>query len=494
MRKYDAKNKRNIGIIIGISVVIFAIFSFFVYKVITTSRVNYTIATASVFFDADKNQIKTEEEATLKIKWSNNYYLDYQEEDITLGSNPIIYNEESAKLSLYGKYYEVTKDAAVNTIEDENIINPLVETKFYKVADRKYLLVSDTIKSLDANFSTSNYLIVELDKKGNATLTNNKVNYKTFSPTTLITSAYTFDIANEILKFAELEIDLKKIIGSTNEYTIDDLTPKNDDNDNQTTNNDNNQTTDSNNSTNNQNGSANNNNSNSGTNNSNSSGTTNNNENTNQSSQTNESNKEDDNVEELINASTKTSIIRVIPSINKITVDYVVYDPNNEYKNLYVEITDQTTGTTNISYLSKNNTNLEINNLTPNTKYKLTFKYTYLDENNEANTYTYDESTVTTKTPSMTLKLTNITSSTIGYQINLDSTYSISSATVSLQKNNTVLKTTNLTSLGTTDTIKGAFDIQEFSLNKEDIITVKLTNLNFNGTSFDTDIYYKFKY
>ena len=68
-----------------------------------------------------------------------------------------------------------------------------------------------------------NYLLVELDKIGNAKLSNNKINLKTISPTKLVTSKYTFDIANEILTYGSDIIDLKKIIGSTNTYTKEDL-------------------------------------------------------------------------------------------------------------------------------------------------------------------------------------------------------------------------------------------------------------------------------
>ena len=60
--------------------------------------------------------------------------------------------------------------------------------------------------------------MVELDKQGNAKLSNNKLQLKTISETTLVTSKYTFDIANEKLNYGKYDIDLKKIIGSSNQY------------------------------------------------------------------------------------------------------------------------------------------------------------------------------------------------------------------------------------------------------------------------------------
>ena len=67
------------------------------------------------------------------------------------------------------------------------------DTKFYKIADREYLLVDRQIVSADNSINADNYLLVELDKMGNAKLTNNKLNLKTITPTVLATSKYTFE-------------------------------------------------------------------------------------------------------------------------------------------------------------------------------------------------------------------------------------------------------------------------------------------------------------
>ena len=80
------------------------------------------------------------------------------------------------------------------------------------------MLVDREIVSSDKFTNTVNYLLVELDKLGNAKLSNNKINLKTITPMILVTSKYRFDINNEILNFGSYDIDLKKIIGSTNQY------------------------------------------------------------------------------------------------------------------------------------------------------------------------------------------------------------------------------------------------------------------------------------
>ena len=164
------------------------------------------------------NMITTGEEGTVRVKWGGDYYLIYKDKEYDLGTHSVVYHSSNGDITLYGKYYEVNKTGEVKTIKGENKIKSSVNSKFYKLADRKYLIIDRTIEAKNSSFVTSNYLIVNLDKLGNATLLNDKTSYKTIVPTVLKTSSYTFDIANEKLNFGGEDIDLKKIIVSTNEY------------------------------------------------------------------------------------------------------------------------------------------------------------------------------------------------------------------------------------------------------------------------------------
>ena len=220
MRKYDKRNKVYFGLIVLASLILIIIFSFFIAKVIKNGKIEYFIDIGSILYDKDKNLIKLESESVLKIKWNDDYYLMEDDDMYLLGKNGIIYNPSKDIMQLYGKFYEVTSSGEDNVIvyEDETVVRT-TQSKFLKIADRKYLLIDPSIKTDNGSLNTKNYLIVELDKTGNAVLLNNEVNLKTFEPTTIITSNYTFDIANEELVIAGQTIDLKKIIGSTNEYT-----------------------------------------------------------------------------------------------------------------------------------------------------------------------------------------------------------------------------------------------------------------------------------
>ena len=290
MRKYDIKNKRNIGIIIGISVVIIVMFSLIIRLFLSGDRREYTVNSDSLVFDKDKSIIKVLDSGTIK---------------------------KSGEIVLYGKYYEIGSGDLITVTDGETVIKSSLLTKFYKLADRKYLVIDKEIKTTDGLLSTSDFLMVDLDKVGNATLTNHKVSLKSFSATTIVTSNYSFDIANEILTYGSNRIDLKKIIGSSNTYTKEDLIPE-----------DNNGGTNGDSSTG-GNGSGN-----GGT---GTGGGTNGNGSTGGDTTGTGGNTV---IKEIEKATKRTSVIAVTSSINSISIDYVVYDPYKEYTSVYMEVNE----------------------------------------------------------------------------------------------------------------------------------------------------------
>lgn len=374
-RKYDVKNKRSFIIILILSVVIVGIFSLFIYKYSKISKIQFAIEPGSVLQDIDKNYISIDDDAILKIRWSGNYYLIYDDEKINLGKKVIVYNEITGSMKLYGTFYEISSDGKITEYKDENVLDNTTKAKFYKLDDREYLLVDSKINSADGSIQTNNYLLVELDKAGNAKLSNNKINLKTISPTILVTSEYTFDIANEILTFGNFKIDLKKIIGSTNQYAPE----KNDGGEGGTGTGDGTGTGS---------GSGTGTGSGSGTGNGSGTGTgtgtggglgegfgtgvgdvINNNDNGNVND-----------MEEIKDKSKTTSVVRIVEGLTQIDVDYVVYDPYNEYTSLYLEVM-QDGAVKNVVYLSKTDTHVTLSDLTPDTDYKLNFIYTTVAKN-----------------------------------------------------------------------------------------------------------------
>ena len=416
MRKYDIKNKRNIGIIIGISVIIIIMFSLIIKLFLSHDHREYLVDTGSLVFDKDKTIVKLDKSGIIKKKWNNDYYLTYNDKSILLGAAAISYNEDTGKIVLYGKYYEIGAGDDIVVTDGETEIKSSALTKFYKLADRKYLVIDKEIKTTDGLLSTTDFLLVDLDKVGNATLTNHKVSLKSFGGTTIVTSNYTFDVQNEILTYGSNKIDLKKIIGSSNTYTKEELIPE--ENKGSSSDNITNIGTDK---TENKPGDS------SGE---NKTGTT--------------------VVEEVKKATKRTSVISTNSTTNKITIDYVIYDPKKEYTSVYMEVNEEGTNKIDTIHLTASDTKYEINNLFPNTKYNLTFKYSYLDEENNLKTDVFDNISVTTKKPKINLKVTNISNGNIKYLITTDNTYNIEKGTIKVFINNELVSSSTISINGNT--------------------------------------------
>ena len=448
MRKYDIKNKRNIGIIIGISIIIIIMFSLVIKFFLSLNKEEYIVAKGNIVFDKDKAIIKLDSDGKIKTKWKGEYYLTYDGKDYELGNTAIAFNEETTEIKLYGRYYEISSGSEINITSNETVIKNSLLTKFYKLADRKYLIVDKEIKSADNLLSTTDFLLVELDKAGNATLTNHKVNLKTFSETEIVTSNYTFDIANEILTYGSDKIDLKKIIGSSNNYTKEDLIP--DENKNT---NDNVTNIDIN-------------------------GNQGNNNNTNGNNQVNGngSNNSGTAIEEIKKAAKQTSVVSVTSTVNKIIIDYVIYDPYKEYTSVYMEVQKEDSDKVEVIYLNTNNTRYELKDILPNTKYNLKFKYT-ATEDGESIIKEFANTTISTQKPKLSLKVTKTRAGEITYVVTTDNSYTLTSAdlvvTITDSKTGETRKETSTISISnnTSNIVK---------LNKMtagDIIELKLINV-----------------
>ncbi len=545
MRKYNSKTKKTIIIILILFVVFIVIFSLFLKKSMEVAKTAYSIPTGSILFDSDKNMITTDSDSTMKIKWGGDYYLKYNGENINLGKHSVVYNSNNGDITLYGKFYNVQKNGDVKVIKDENKIKSSVASSFYKLADREYLIIDRTIEAVNSDLITSNYLIVNLDKSGNATLLNDKVSFKTITPTKLKTSAYVFDIANETLNFGKDDINLKKIIGSTNKY--DEKTynlnadSKNKDGKSDKSNSNGNSGSGSGDGTGTGNGSGTGNGtdgtgtggngSGSGSGNGNSSGTGGSNNGngsgtgssnggsgngsltgggtgisgngTTQGSNSTYNNNydsgiSDSTVDKIVKATKNTSVIRVSPNIDSIGVDYVVYDPNNEYKSVYVEVENTVTSKVNIVYLSKTDTSIVIRNLVPNVYYNLTFKYSYNDKG-KTRENTFDKFGTYTEIPSMTLTALKVVNNKVYYKISFDNNYTIVGGSINLLLNGQIVSTNSIPTKGNISEISGSdcyFDISGLNLSKKngDILTIKLVSLSFNTYTIKPNLTYKFKY
>jgi len=508
-RKYDIKNKKSFVVIIILAIAVICIFSLFIYKFRRASKIEYSIETGSIIQDALKNYINIEEDALLKIRWNGYYYLVYQDNKINLGKNVVVYNTVTGGMKLYGSFYEIQEDGKIVNNKGETILSNTTDTKFYKLGDREYLLIDRVITSDDRSIEANNYLLVELDKLGNAKLSNYKLDLKTITPTTLVTSKYTFDIANEILNFGKYDIDLKKIIGTTNQYKPEedgsgggggsgtgDGTGSGDGTGTGT-------------------GTGSGSGSGDGTGTGSGSGTgsgtggdgtlgggtgagdiINNNESGNVTD-----------IGELKDKTKMTSIIRVLEGLTQIDIDYVIYDPYNEYKSVYVEVVKD--GEIEVVYLSKTDTHLVINNLLPNTEYKLKFVYTTASDDGELIINTYDEMTLKTKMPVYSIseyKISNVLN-TLTYKVNLQEGYNIDKVNVGLsfsydytdpETTETVVKKVSLDGVvnvnGNDKSVLGTFDISGYNIDKDTLLKLNIVSVEGTNGVLKIDSSYTFRF
>ena len=220
MRKLSSGNKLNFIMFAFIVLVIMVIMLGVLTKGLKNVQEKYQVTKNVCIYDDKYNYINLEGDAEISKKWTNNYYLKENDtkKEYKLGNYSVVYNKSKKSLDLFGTFYKVIKGGNVEKITEHNAINNIQESKFYKIADRKYLIISKVIKNNSESLSTFNYLMVILDKSGNALLLNDDMNVKTINQMIINTDSFKFDVANEKLYFNEEEINLKKIIGSSNEY------------------------------------------------------------------------------------------------------------------------------------------------------------------------------------------------------------------------------------------------------------------------------------
>ena len=219
MRKLNGRNKIFIIIFSIIVVVMIVILVSAVGIAQKNGSTVYSVSNNSIVFDSETNLIDTSKGGSIKQRWNGTYYyLDIEDVEYELGDIPVVYEKSKDKIEIFGQNYLVNKDGSIIEGEEFTEITNYSETQFYKLADREYLIVSPEIYTEDKSIYASKYLLVYLDKKGNASVLNDSINLKTINPLTLVFDKYKFDIANEKLLIDTKNIDLKQVIGSTNEY------------------------------------------------------------------------------------------------------------------------------------------------------------------------------------------------------------------------------------------------------------------------------------
>ena len=347
-------------------------------------------------------------------------------------------------------FYEIAKNGEVTKYSGETSIDSVNTPRLFKIADRRYLVIASVIRTDDNSLHANDYLLVDIDKAGNAYLYNNSVNIKTFSDLVLITDTFRFDVSREYLIIDKETIDLAKVNGSTNEHdrTID-VDGEGE----------------------------------GGGGNGNGTG-----EEENPAVPTNEM-LEPEIIERYV--SRKTTITGIETTDNQIEINYVVYDPFNEYEEVYVNVYSDSKliGKYNLGLALTSHT---ISSLKAYTNYNLEFYYSYHDESGEIKTVQFDTAKVMTKKIKASLSLEKVSDSVVRYILIVEGGYRLDSASVEMYIDDKLVGTdvVNTTQAATKSGYKGSITYEGTG----NFVTLKLTNCIYNGEAMDIESSYKYKF
>ncbi len=503
MRKLTTGNKTNFAIFAIIIIMIIGLIIMFLTKVLNIDKQIYQIDSGTFFYDKNNNPIKLEEEGTLQAKWDGNYYLkDSNKQQYNMGEHVVTFNKKTLNVNTYGKIYQIQIDGKVQEKNGNNKIVNFNEENFYKLEDRKYLITANKIYNDTKTLNTKYYLMVIIDKAGNAFLLNNEINSRVINPMIIKTDTYEFDVANEKLKYQEKEIDLKKVLGSTNLYkenteqkdiakednTSNQTIIENNNTTNNTNNNNNNSTMNNfnNNTNNNFNNTTNNviNGSESQTGNNNSNSQNNQENQNNQGNQNNQDNKDEENKTELTKS---VSLRSVTPTSSTLDVKYNVNDPENKYQTVYLTI-DGDIGK-NIA-LDKTTNQYKITGLTPNTEYSIKLMTREISSEGETIETVEDVINVRTNEIQSSLLITEVSLNKIYFNLKLDPNYLFDSANLVLYVDGNKEETikVNVDSAVSNSGFSG-----NFKYKYGNVILIRIENAEYNGENVNTDISVKFK-
>lgn len=421
MRKLQYGNKKTFTLYGLIIIIIIVIFIIAIVKVATIDKQKYNVSKNAFLMDENYMTINLDEDGTISKKWDNKYYLVSNNKKYTLGNYTFTYDGNQNKINIYGTSYQILNNGSVNKNSKQFEIMNTNTTTFYKISDRRYLIVGKNINNDNNTFQTNNFLFVVIDKSGNALLINDKMNAKTLEPLIINSGDFSFDVANEILNINSTSINLKKINGSTNKYVAnkDDNDKENEkrqeDNTNNNTPNDNQGNIPNNNSI---------------INNDNNSNIINNDITTNNNNSSNSGGGGYNFV------AVKSATIKGLTSTcNSITVNYLINDIKNEYASVFLILKRKSTEEGEKILLNKSDTTYKITNLIPNTEYEVSMGYSIITKTADEKTTTKEISDgirIRTKKIDNSLTITKVASNKIHFNLKIDNTYQIEYGIINL--------------------------------------------------------------
>ena len=175
------------------------------------------------------------------------------------------------------------------------------------------------------------------------------------------------------------------------------------------------------------------------------------------------------------------------PGVSTIKVNYNVFDPNNEFETVYLDVSGGNIVNKNRIYLNKEQNNTTIRDLMSNTSYTLTLGYT-TTINDTKSEIVEDVITLKTLEPSYDLKITKVTSKGIYYYFKMDKELKFDSAILNLYSDSNNLVTINVDINNALDGYESFIPVTNLGYKVE----LKLEQVYYNGSVVDLDVYAKF--
>lgn len=457
-------------------IMIIGVFGYALYNTLSFDTTLYSVAKGSFTYDKEYNYVSLNDKGDLQQRWDKNYYLKLSDKKkvTNLGSDVVIYNKNDYKLYVYGTNYQVKLNGDVIPSNSMISVSRTGAPSFFKLDDRKYLITGKSIHSEEKGIATKDYLIVDIDKSGNALLLNHETNIKVLSTIKLVTSDFIFDVANERLLVGKDVIDLKKINGSTNQYVepdVDNIKPETLNTNPITGGGDENGGSSSGNSGGSSGGAA--------------GGVAGGGVISGGSSSGSS---------EKLNIVKSAFLTSVVGYTSYIDVSYVVNDPKNEYTSVYLLVERTGSNEEPIKVvLNKNSTKYRIRGLIPNSEYKISFCYTYVNPNNVDVVLDDVANVVTTKTKKTSTKIVvdRLSGNKIYFTVYYDQSYAFDASTVMVYSDGNNIGAVDVeTAQALTSKGFSSFVTSETSLGYE--IILKLEECKYQGEPVFSDIHTKF--
>lgn len=224
MKRKEKKNTAIYNIFGALIVLALVGLTVVVVNVLRDREESYIVPAGSTVYDVDNEYIPLEADAKVYKKSDNNYYLKTSDKEVyKLGAQAVVYDKDTETVKIFGGVFKVEPDGIIVNLSGMTEISDFSEPRIFKMSDRRYLMIGSNIKSTDESYNASKYVYINLYKSGTAVLMNNEQYKNTVYPIMLNSGELYVDISGEFALYNSNLINLKKVIGSTNEYTGDSL-------------------------------------------------------------------------------------------------------------------------------------------------------------------------------------------------------------------------------------------------------------------------------